>query len=91
MTFTSSLIKRFKLGRNIIHFGSYTMTAATTGGDIDTGLGRCDFLFPWQMKGAAIATEVAVNEDFSAGPIPGNAITIIAEAAGDGYWIAVGR
>ncbi len=91
MTFASSLIKKMRFGRNRVHFGKYTTTAATTGGDIDTEMRLCDFLVPWQNKGAAIATEVAVNEDFSAGPIPGDAITIVHEAAGDGYWIAVGR
>ncbi len=91
MAFTSSLIKKMRFGRTRVHFGKYTATAATTGGDVDTKMGLCDFLIPWQKKNVAIATEVAVNEDFSSGPINGSAITIVHEAAGDGYWIAVGR
>lgn len=91
MVWTYSLIKKMRFGRNRVHFGSYTMTGATTGGAINTGMKRCYFLIPWQYKATAIATEVAVNADFSAGPIDGSAITIVAEAAGDGWWIAVGR
>ena len=91
MVWSTSLIKKMRFGRTRVHFGKYTSTLATTGGDIDTEMGLCDFLIPWQKKASAVAEEVAVNEDFSGGPIDGSAITIIHEAAGDGYWIAVGR
>ena len=91
MAWAYALIKKMRFGRTRVHFGSYTTDGATTGGAIDTGMRLCDFLIPWQKKNVAIATEVAVDEDFSAGPIPGNAITIVHEAAGDGYWVAVGR
>ena len=91
MVWSTSLIKKMRFGRTRVHFGKYTTTLATTGGDIDTEMDSCAFLIPWQNKATAVATEVAVDEDFSAGPIDGSAITIMHEAAGDGYWIAVGR
>jgi len=91
MAFTSAVVKKFRLGRNKIRFGTFTNTGGSTGGDIDSGMKLCDFLVPWFMKNAAIATFIGTNEDFSAGPIAGNAITIVTAADEDGYWLAVGR
>ena len=91
MAWSMAILKKFRFGRNRVHFGSFTSTGATTGGDIDTGMRLCEFLFGWQRKATAPTTLVGVNEDFSAGPIPGSAITIVTEAAGVGFWIAVGR
>lgn len=91
MTWSSSVIQKMRFGRNRVHFGSFTSSGGTTGGNIDTGMRLCDFLLGWQRKITAPTELIGVDEDFSAGPIPGNAITIVTEAAVVGFWIAVGR
>jgi len=91
MAFTSAVIKKLKLGRTRVHFGSFTNGAGDSGGGIDTGMKLCYFLFPWLMKATAITTFIGTDEDFSGGPIAGNAIKIVTALDEDGYWLAVGR
>ena len=91
MAWSSAIVRKFRWGRNKVHFGTFTNTAGSTGGDIDTGLDLCDFLIPFELKATAPADMIGLNEDFSGGPILGNAITIVTAADVDGYWIAVGR
>ena len=91
MVWSSAVLQKMRFGRNRVHFGTFTSTGATTGGDIDTKMRLCDFLIPVQKKATAPDVLVGLDEDFSGGPIPGNAITIVTEAAAVGFWFAVGR
>jgi hypothetical protein len=80
--------KKFEtvMGSKRVVVGTYTSTAAGTGGDIRTGLGKVDS-FHIQQKGAAVvATAAVVNEDL---PLA-DPITIVTVANGVGYWKAIG-
>ncbi len=86
MAFTSTILKKGMIpGSGRIHCG--TWTTDTTGGDINTGLLKCEAIF-LQTSGAAVsADQSAVNETL---PVDGSAVTIVCTSGADGYWLAIG-
>ena len=91
MAWATAVYLKMRFGRNRVHIGTFTNTAGSTGGNIDTGMGLVDFLIPWEKKATAPGDLIGLNADFSAGPIDGSAIPIVTAADVDGYWLAVGR
>ena len=91
MAFLSAVIKRYRgvLGRYSLVIGTYTNTAGSIGGDIDTKLTHCHFIKLLSGGGAVVLDEPVVNESFAV-PIRGNAVTIVTTADADGYFIAFG-
>lgn len=90
MAWSSAVVKKLRFGRNKVRFGTFTNTAGSTGGSIDTMLGLCYFLYAWEKKASAPAALIGHNADFSS-PVIGSAVAIVTAADVDGYWIAVGR
>ena len=88
MAFTSAKTGFTVEGNNRMAYGTYTNTAGSTGGNIDTGLPLCDMII-LQPNGAAVSANAnAVNETL---PVAGAAVTIVTDADEDGYWIAFGH
>lgn len=86
MAFTSTITGWISLGNRRASYG--TFTTDTTGGDIDTGLTVCDFIFLQHSGASAIADRPVVNETL---PIAGSAVTIVNTSGKDGYWWAFGK
>lgn len=86
MAFTSTKIKSYIWGNRRCHVGSWDSTGVT-GGDIDTGLKRCEICKIWHKGTAVEAAKAVVNETF---PLAGGDVTIVATAGDTGYWKAIG-
>lgn len=87
MVFTATVLKKMRYGRERVHFGKFVNTAASTGGDVDTGMRLCEFMVVWTRSADA---DASVDEDFT-DPIPGNAVTVACGITVDGYFLAFGR
>jgi hypothetical protein len=76
-------------GTKKIAWGTFTNANGDTGGNIDTGMNRVDFIaLTVNDSAAASATSVpTVNETL---PIDGSAVTILCLDGQDGYWWAFG-
>lgn len=83
---TNSILGKSVFGNRRVHWG--TATGNGTGGEIDTGLVRCEFIALTAHKTAAVADAVTLNETL---PCDGSAVTII-HTAGCSYieWMAIG-
>ena len=87
MAFASAVTYKTVFGNKRVHFGTFTTTSATTGGDVDTGLRRVESMTLTPNKNAVTAKECAIDESL---PVAGSAVTIVHDAALDGYWMAQG-
>ena len=90
MVFSSAVtsgIPRVRDGK-LMTWGTFTNTAVTTGGNIDTELANVDQIFLQYMAAAVVADAPVTNETL---PIAGSAVTVVTTAGGDGYWFAIGR
>jgi hypothetical protein len=72
MAFASTITGYAKMGNKRVVYGKWTTD--TTGGDINTGLKICDFLFLQTTGATASAAQSSVNEAL---PKAGNALTIV--------------
>lgn len=87
MAFESAITGRGNIGNRAFTFGTFTNGGGDTGGDIKTGLHRCEFL-ALQHKGSAVATNApVVNETL---PVDGSAVTVVTDDGADGNWFAFG-
>ncbi len=91
MAFFSAIIKRFRgaLGRYSVVIGTFTNTAGSSGGNINSGLSHCHFLKLVVGGAAASADATSVNVDFTK-PIRGDAVAIKTTPDVDGFFIAFG-
>jgi hypothetical protein len=92
MSVTTAILSRSVWGNKLMHFGTYTHSSGGTGGDIVTGMHRCDALFLLPKKSSVASNRSVVNETF---PVDGSgtamaAVTIVTDANQDGYWLAIG-
>lgn len=76
-------------GRKKVTHGTFTNTAGSTGGNIDTGLDKVDHIKLQYTGSAVIATAPAINETMPSEN--GSAMTIVTTADADGIWKAVGQ
>ena len=74
-------------GAKKVIWGTYTSSGGGTGGDILTGLNRCDFISLQSKGSAVIADAPVVNETL---PLAGGSVTIITAADEVGSWFALG-
>lgn len=90
MAFTSTVERKNQvLGNLRVNVGTYTSDGGSTGGNINTGLARCDALI-LQPKGSSVTTNApSVNETMPGAD--GSAVTIVTDANEVGAWIAIGR
>ena len=88
MAFASTITQRpTAMGNKRISAGTFTSDGGSTGGDINTGLNRCEAIW-LQHTGAAVTTDApSVNETL---PVAGSAVTIVTTANALGNWIAMG-
>lgn len=88
MAFTSTVTKRGKIpGTSMIHFGTYASDGGSTGGDINTGLTRCEFIALTPAGASVDANAPTVNETL---PVAGDAVTVVTTANATGTWMAIG-
>ena len=89
MTFTSTLSTDVPIvfGNKKMTMGKYVNTAATTGGNIDTGLRVCERILLQSTGTTAPAEAPSVNEAL---PLSGAAVTIVTGIGRDGDWVAFG-
>ena len=87
MAFTSAIIHKGVIGSRKVVRGTFTNTAASTGGDIATGLKRVENIKLTHTGSAVVASAPVANETF---PAPGT-VTIVTVADADGIWEAVGK
>ena len=90
MVFTSKVISRETSGSIKVTMGTYTNTAGSTGGDIDTGLAQCLHLSV-ENTGNGLVPSPSVDEDFSNGAVSGGAVTIVTNGNASGIWVAYGK
>jgi len=86
-SFTTETDPYENVGRLKHLIGTYTNTAGSTGGDIDTGLTRVLYIEAQPTGAAAIATSNSFNETF---PFDGSSPTLVTIADEDGIWEAWG-
>ena len=84
MAFASTITGNSIFGNKRVSWG--TWTTDTTGGDINTGLTKVDFI-ALQTITTAPAEAPAVAETL---PCDGSAVTIAVTSGSDGYWFAFG-
>lgn len=87
MAFASSVIGRNFSGSKARTWGTFTNTAGSSGGNIDTGLRMCESIKLQHGGAAVVASAPAVNETL---PVAGSAVTIVTTADADGFWEAIG-
>lgn len=85
MAFASTITGYGKWMDKRVVYGKWTTD--TTGGDINTGLLKCEFI-TLQATGSAVHADApTVNETL---PAAGNAITIVCTNGDDGDFMAIG-
>lgn len=78
------------MGSRKVVTGTYTNTAVTTGGDINTGLIKVEVM-TLQGTGTAVnATSPVINETIPNTAATADDITLVTVAGGDGVFRAVG-
>lgn len=87
MAFTSTILGSSSFGNMKVSLGTYTNTASSTGGDIDTGLSGVRALFLQPKTTAISANQPVVNETL---PQASSAVTIVTSADEVGFWFAIG-
>lgn len=88
MAFSSTITETTVFGNKRVAYGTFTNGGSDTGGDIETGLNRVDFIH-LQVTGSAVdANSPAVNETF---PLASGNVTIVTTADTDGIWVAYGN
>jgi hypothetical protein len=77
------------MGNKAFTFGTFTNGNAggDVGGDINTGLHRCEFISLQHKDTAVVTNQPVVNATF---PVDGSAVAIVTDDAEDGYWFAFG-
>ena len=92
MAFVSAVLHtNLIMGSKKVAIGTYTNGGGDSGGNIDTGIARVEFMVLQPTGSAVIASSPTINEDFSSGSIDGTAVTIVNTANEDGIWIAWGK
>jgi hypothetical protein len=87
MAFTDAITGRDVWGSKAIVYGTYVSDGGSTGGDIDTGLHRCEFIKLTPKGSSVVASHPVVDETL---PVAGSAVTIKTTANESGYWYALG-
>jgi hypothetical protein len=87
MAFSSTITEQTDFGSKKVSFGTFSTSSTDTGGDIDTGLAMCEFIYLQHTGEAVEATIPSVNETL---PCAGSAVTIVHGASAEGFWWAFG-
>ena len=87
MAFTSTIEDRGAMARTRVNRGTFQSSSGGTGGDINTGLTRCEHI-TFTVLASAVGNSPVVNETL---PCAGKAVTIVTDADEGGTWEARGR
>lgn len=87
MAFTSTVTQKTIFGNKRRHAGTFLSNSSSAGGNIDTGLRRCESINLTHTGSAVVADSPVINETL---PCAGSAVTIVTTANTGGYWEAVG-
>ncbi|MCE5336821.1 MAG: hypothetical protein LLG06_19765 [Desulfobacteraceae bacterium] len=90
MAFTDTKLGETVMGNYRMTWGTFSSSDGDTGGDINTGLHKCELLIPVATGGSIVADSPTVSETIAAGGVDGTAVTIITTANTAGLWIAFG-
>jgi hypothetical protein len=85
MAFGAVVVGKTVFGNKRVHFGTY---GSSTGGDVDTGLRRCEHMI-LGCKGSAVQGNAPVVDESM--PCAGNAVSIVHDSGAVGYWLAIGN
>jgi len=86
MAFSNTIDHRISLGNKLATAGTFDC-ASVSGGNLNTGLTKCEFIV-LQVGGGTVATNApVVNETL---PVAGSAVTIVTDSDATGYWFAIG-
>lgn len=88
MAFSSTITDKTVFGNKRRHTGTFSCSSAA-GGDIDTGLRKCEFLNVI-VNTSAIASSAGVAVVNETLPVAGSAVTIVTASSAAGYWEATG-
>ena len=86
MAFTSTISAKGVMGDVRYAMGTFTNTSGSTGGDIATGLTKCDILLLQHTGSTVVGNAPVVNEIF---PGATGDPTIVTDSNEDGIWWAV--
>jgi len=87
MAFTSTIEDRGAMARTRVNRGTFESSGSGTGGEINTGLTRCEHITLTALA-SSVGNAPVVNETF---PCDGNAVAIVTDANEVGTWMAYGR
>lgn len=87
MAFTYTVNEQQNVGKTRIVTGKWTVTAGTSTGDIDTGLGRVLYASASTYRSAVVSAEPVFNETF---PFINGPITLLCTSGTTGGWTAIG-
>ena len=87
MAFASAITNRDVWGDKAVTIGTFTNGEADAGGDINTGLHRCEMIILQHGKSAVIANQPVINETL---PVDGSAVTVVTDTGEDGTFLAIG-
>jgi hypothetical protein len=85
--FAFTITKQTIQGDRKVVYGTFTPTAGSTGGDITTGLGVCEFI-ELQHTGGEVVTDMPVADETF--PVVGGVVTIVTVADKAGLFKALG-
>ena len=89
MSIISTITRRVAnvIGDRRIHYGKFKN--AQTGGEINTGLEICEFLF---LQGtASTAGSATYHANVAEFPVAGTAVAVVSNSIDGGHWFAYGR
>lgn len=87
MAFTFNIQGRSVFGDKKVVYGTFSNTAGSTGGDINTGLNSCENITLQHTGATVVASAPVVNETV---PVTGGAVTIVTVADTSGTFTAIG-
>lgn len=87
MAFASTITDRGAMARTRVNMGTFESSGSGTGGDINTGLTRCEHI-TFTVLAASVGNHPVVNETL---PCAGKAVTIVTDSNEVGTWEARGR
>ena len=86
MAFSTTITQRaVAMGSKRMSMGTFSCSSVT-GGDVNTGLRKCEHMQCMQTN-SAVANAIVVNETF---PVAGSAVTIVTDSGAAGNWVAWG-
>jgi hypothetical protein len=89
MAFSYTVAKRTHMGPYRCAWGTFTITGATTGGDVVTGFDNVLFFWIQEATGTVHQNRAVINENL---PLGSGSVTVVCDnVVGTNTWFAVGK